>query len=356
MDKERNADRGISGAGREASDSVNRNLKLSWRVIPVREQDFADITITETAVGPEPVSEQQIREWEGFSRSDKDCPSEWLVAVDLYRKDHDAFLGWGKWGKGHWLSADEREVHVAVPPSKRRMGVGTFLLEHMEAMAKRDNPKAIYAWGRGYDKTSADWALKRGYEVARERTEGLLDLEGFDASKFQSDLDKVRGAGFDIRTVWDEGLEPHLPGLYKVSVETFHDVPFASTDPVDISYDDWIHEVKGSSARKLFAIAFHEGEIVGYSNVWMPQIEGQSAVIDYTGVLRPCRGKGIAFAVKVVATVEAAKAGVKVIRTNNDPDNPAILHLNERMGFKPVPGPIIFRKKVSSQPMGLIIS
>ena len=73
-------------------------------------------------------------------------------------------------------------------------------------------------------------------------------------------------------------------------------------------------------------------------------MEGQSAGIEYTGVLKEYRGKGIAFAVKVVATVEGAKAGVKQIRTNNDPDNPAILRLNQKMGFRAVPGPVIFKK------------
>ena len=319
-------------------------MDRNWTIRPAMEQDFPDIAATESAVGPEPVAESQIREWENFSRTDKECPTEWFVAVEPDGSAHGSFLGWGSWGKAHWLGPDEREIHVAVPPGKRGMGVGTFLLEHAEAMVKRDRPTAIFAWGRGYDRDSLKWALKRGYVVERERTEGVLDLAGFDAGKFQSDLDRVRLAGIEIRAAWDNQVDPYLPGLYRAAVETFRDVPYRSAGASDVSYETWLKEIKESSCRKLFAIALHGGEVVGYSDLWMPQVEGQSAGISYTGVLKEYRGKGIALAVKVVATAEGARAGAKRIRTNNDPDNPAILHLNQRMGFRPVPGPVIFKK------------
>lgn len=319
-------------------------MDRNWIIRPVTEQDFPDITITETAVGPEPVTETQISEWENFSRTDKECPAEWLVAAERDGGENGTFLGWGNWGKAHWLAPDEREVHVAVPPAKRGKGVGTYLLEHLEVLATRDHPKAIYAWGRGYDQNSLKWAQNRGYAIERQRTEGVLDLTEFDAGRFQADLDRVRLAGIEIRTAWDSEADPYLTGMYRVSVETFRDVPFRSEGTPDTSYETWLKEIKESSCQKLFAIALHDGEVVGYTNLWMPQMEGQSAGIDYTGVLKEYRGKGIAFAVKVVATIEGAKAGVKQIRTNNDPDNPAILRLNQKMGFRAVPGPVIFKK------------
>jgi len=101
---------------------------------------------------------------------------------------------------------------------------------------------------------------------------------------------------------------------------------------------------KTELALAVFAIAFHGSEIVGYSDLWIPRAEGQSAVIDYTGVLKEHRGKGIAFAVKLAAMLEGMRAGVKRIRTHNDPDNPVILHLNKKMGFRDVPGLVIFKK------------
>ncbi len=321
-------------------------MDRNWMIRPVTEQDLPEITISESAIGPEPLSETQIREWEKFARTDKECPIEWLVAVEKDGSMNGRFLGFGEWGKAHWLGPDEREVHVSVPPAKRGMGVGTFILEHLETLAKRDNPKALFAWGRGYDRDSLKWAQNRGYVIERQRTEGILDLSGFDAAKFQEDFDRVKQADIGIITVWNGQVDPYLPGLHRVLVESFRDVPFRSPQTPDISLETWTRELKESSARKIFAIAIHDGQAVGFSDIWMPQMQGQSASLDYTGVLREFRGKGVAFAVKVASAAEAAKAGATLIRTNNDPDNPAILKLNQKMGFQPVPGPAILRKNL----------
>ena len=319
-------------------------MSPKWTIRPATEEDYPGIALTETAVGPEPVTESQIREWHRMALSDKECPSEWLVVVDQDKAPGEGFLGWGSWGKARWLSPDESQIHVAVPPANRRKGVGSHLLQHLEALTKLDSPKAIYAWGRGYDHDSIAWAQKRGYVVERRRTEGVLDLAEFDAAKFRSALDKVAAQGIEVRTLWDDQIGPYMYGLYRVAIETFRDVPFRSAGAGDTSYEAFASEIKDSRCGKVFAIAFCESEIVGYSNLWMPRTEGQSAVVDYTGVLKEHRGKGIAFAVKVAAAAEGARAGAKRIRTNNDPDNPAILHLNRKMGFHEVPGPVIFKK------------
>jgi GNAT superfamily N-acetyltransferase len=97
----------------------------------------------------------------------------------------------------------------------------------------------------------------------------------------------------------------------------------------------------------LSVLALHEGKVAGFTTLSMSQIEGQSACIGFTAVLRPYRGKGVAFALKVTSAVEARIAGISSLRTNNDPDNPAILHLNKKMGFCPVPGPIIVKKSLT---------
>ena len=132
-------------------------MESNWTIRPANEQDFAGITITETDRGPEPVTETEIRDRDIYRRKDKEFPSEWFVAVDAFAArgaNMDGFLGWGEWGKASWLPPDERYVYVGVPIPNRGMGVGTYLLNYLEALAKRDNPKAIRAWVRGYDQES----------------------------------------------------------------------------------------------------------------------------------------------------------------------------------------------------------
>ncbi|MGE5580265.1 MAG: GNAT family N-acetyltransferase [Bacillota bacterium] len=318
----------------------------NWVIRPVTEDDFSIIAATESGVRLEPISEDQIREWVTLDRADPEFPIEWIVIEERHPEGSEtpAFLGWGTWGKGRWLAPDERHIRLTVVPSKRRMGIGSFMLDYLETQVKRDNPKAIHAWGRSADKDSIQWAEKRGYVVVRERPVSELDLSGFDEEQFSADLEHLRLAGIEIRTIWDDGIGPYMQGLFQVARATHRDVPFRSPDAADLDYKSWVREYEESASRKVFAVAIHDGKVIGYSDVWMPVVDGQSALVEYTAVLKEYRGKGVGLATKVASTAAAAKAGAKSLRTTNDPDNPAILHLNQRMGFRSRPGKVLLKK------------
>lgn len=233
---------------------------------------------------------------------------------------------------------------MAVPPSNRGRGIGSFILDSLERRAAQDSSRAIFARGKGHDPTSLEWAQRRGYRIERKRTEAILDPAEFDDTGFFGSLEDLRSIGIDIRTLMDEAAEQYYPGMYRVEIETSYDVPYRSEGSTDQSYDSWVRDYKETSAHKLFTVALDGDEVVGFTMVWMPQTEGESAAVAYTGVLKEYRRKGIARALKVASTIEAARGGAPRMRTHNDPDNPPILHLNEEMGFRTVPGPVILKK------------
>lgn len=47
-----------------------------------------------------------------------------------------------------------------------------------------------------------------------------------------------------------------------------------------------------------------------------------------------------------MATEQTLQAGAVHIRTNNDNDNPAILALNAKLGYRLIPGPLRLRKQL----------
>jgi RimJ/RimL family protein N-acetyltransferase len=60
----------------------------------------------------------------------------------------------------------------------------------------------------------------------------------------------------------------------------------------------------------------------------------------YTGTRRSVRGRGIARALKYQSMAQAIEVGYTRVRTSNDAENPAILRINAKMGYRPV-APII---------------
>lgn len=311
-----------------------------WTICPVHEKDFPQIAAVQSAADQEPWSVGQVQEWEEFSRTDPDFPLDWFKAVD----SDGHYAGWGCCGKDDWIAPEEREIWVAVLPEMRGRGAGTALLRHAEDLVSTAGVTGILGWTYGHDDCSRRWVEKRGYSLLRQRTDAALDLSTFNEAMAVEAVSRAESNGLCIRVVDQEKVRQYLDGVYRVYVETFRDVPFRSGDAPDMPYESWVHETMGSKGKKVFALAFDRDRIVGTSDLHMPRVEGQSAGINYTGVLREYRGKGLAFALKAATALAGKRAGATLIRTENDPDNPPILAVNRRLGFKSVPGNRIWRK------------
>jgi len=310
---------------------------LQWRVRLAGVDDARAIADIESALGPEPVTESQEAEWIASASESRDYPVKFLVATD----SQGSVRGWAHYGKADWIETNKRFVYVAVEPSFQNRGIGGALFEEILHMASEDKerPSALVSWCRGYDDASYDWARRRGFVLKRQRTESVLDLRQWNQAEFSDCFSRVRELGLEVMVLSEHEVTPYLEGMYQVFAETINDAPFISPETPVPSYEEWLRPLIHSECGKVFALALDGSRVVGMSSVFMPVVDGQSAQIDYTGVLKRFRGKGIGFAVKVAATNACARRGAKRIRTQNDDDNPAILRLNERLGFKPVPGP-----------------
>ena len=64
----------------------------------------------------------------------------------------------------------------------------------------------------------------------------------------------------------------------------------------------------------------------------------------YTGVLREHRGKGVARALKLATLEQALELGATAVETDNDSENAPILHLNEELGYREIPGKLEFHR------------
>ena len=178
-----------------------------------------------------------------------------------------------------------------------------------------------------------------GYRENRRMRISELDLVARrDMILGTRDLCRQRMAEQGVRMlVLSEDPDPQkYQKLYEMIIESERDIP--TTVPWrTLSFEEWrsLWFDSPTIREDRFWIAREGDEIVGTSVLDTPVVRGIPYTA-FTGTAREVRGRGIARALKYESLGQAVELGYSRVRTNNDTDNPAILRINEEMGYRPV--------------------
>jgi GNAT superfamily N-acetyltransferase len=228
-------------------------------------------------------------------------------------------------------------LRLYVRRDRWRLGAGTLLLQAAADWARTRGAAELRTDCHGGDDESYVWALLHGFDLERERTESLLKLTGWDGTRFARHLERITETGLFLAVLSLAETQPYLQALYDLDAATAPDLPgFVGTVH---PYEYWLDNHQHNPLTRLFALALDGETAVAESVLALPRTPGGEAYTLYTCVRREYRNRGLALAVKVLSIAAARAAGATAMRTNNDPDNPAMLRVNEILGYKLVPGP-----------------
>lgn len=245
-----------------------------------------------------------------------------------------------------WDAERNWTLYAVAHPEHRRQGVGTALYQAAEAIAVANGATALTAWCRSEDPGNFAWAQRHGYTEDLLRTESVLDLTDWDGSRFDGLLERIQETGIHLVT-FDGDVPPAIvAGLWDLERLTAPDVPDYEPDAPFPSLDLYQQQWYAYNKPRLTAVALDGERVVGatWLNYTRPAHTG--GYTGYTGVLREYRGRSIALAVKLLTVEGAVARGVPRMRTNNDFENPAMLAVNEKLGYKLVPGPQRIKKSL----------
>jgi mycothiol synthase len=221
-----------------------------------------------------------------------------------------------------------------------------------------------------------------GWAAGRAEADGSLTLEAYAAEDEPEMLEALTRLGFErdrVEKVWELDLEEHGPRLRKEAAEarskmaaeginlstvagwpdpdamakifaldgpTRKDVP--TTFPIlPETLDDFMRRANGPDRRHdRWWIALAGDRPVAMSYLRFPPVRG-SVWTGYTCCDREYRGRGIAHAVKLQSLAQAAEHGVPFVYTDNDSENAPMLHINEKLGYRPRPGFVGLLKRVN---------
>ena len=246
-------------------------------------------------------------------------------------------------GQNRW------RANIRVVPDRRGQGLGTEMLERLEAHVRSKRASKLQGAVRGEEADGIRFAEKHGYREFHRRFDSYLDVSAFDASGFDrpealASRAGVRIAGYDVLEREATDKIAFQRSTYESLSTTQMDIPRPEPMPPPPPFEA-VREVyfEGETfARDASVIAMLDGRVVGTS-ITIIDPEGVAYTV-YTGVDKSQRGKGIALAMKL-AILERLKArGTKIFGTTNDEANAPMRGINAKLGYVIAPPTIEVEK------------
>jgi GNAT superfamily N-acetyltransferase len=294
--------------------------------------DFPAIVDLLNTYQSEPVSVNQFAGW--YAR----MPPGRLIRRMVATNADGQVIGYSYADHQTWFEDQRFDIWAIVHPQWRCQGIGAALYASALQFAREQAARLLKSEVHEDDAASLRFAEKRGFLLDRHQFESTLDLENFDESAFRDLEEPVKEAGIRIYSLADLGnTVENRRKLHAVNYAAAIDIP--GTNGNWIPFDEFEQAVSGAEWFRPDGqlVALDGDEWVGLCAVQLvPKTQGAYNLI--TGVLRSHRGRKIALALKLAAIRYARSRGARYMRTNNDSLNAAILAVNRRLGYAPLPG------------------
>jgi len=265
--------------------------------------------------------------------------------------DADRVMGIAFWNKpGMWILGEPRLANVnvrLVPTRQLAMGFAR-LLAQMEDEAREAGADLARAVTREDETFHPEMLGRAGYRVDRVSRAWELDLVA-ERRKILSAMwgARMAMATLDLRltTIDRADDDGTWRRLYELTAETIPDIPSTVREPVP-SFSSWLRRMKSPDIfSDRIWIGYANDKPIAYSYLTYPQVG--SVTSGYTATARAWRGRGVAQAVKLESAAQAMRLGIERIRTDNDLENSAMIHINQVMGYRPLPGLVTHLKSLA---------
>jgi GNAT superfamily N-acetyltransferase len=237
---------------------------------------------------------------------------------------------------------------IMVHPEWQRRGIGRAMLAALEPFAREHGALILRGDCREDFAAAARFLERAGFTNIGIRYESVIDVQTFDETPFLPVLEGVLQAGYRLTTMAEElPIRPDADRrLYDLIFTTAAEVPFPGGAVHHETFDNWRKgslENPTSDPAAMF-IAVWGDQYVATTTLDLPMHCDEPAITQMTGVLREHRRRGLATALKLLSFRYLKKRSFREVRTHNDTANPPILNLNQKMGYRRLPGWLVWDK------------
>ncbi|MEO8973639.1 MAG: GNAT family N-acetyltransferase [Ktedonobacteraceae bacterium] len=306
----------------------------------IPETDFPRFAELLNTVEPETITSQVLHDW--LESEPADRIRRRITAVD----ERGYVVGFSDVGRDSWMEAGRFWLSVIVDAAWQRQGTGSRLFEDALQCVQEQNATLLETEVRDHLPTSLRFAEQHGFTIDRYLYESTLDVTTFDERPFSGAIEAVEAQGIRFHTLADMGdtLEAQR-NLYEINRRYAFDVP--GREQTFAPFERF--------RKQVFAAIWYraDGQIVALDGdrwVGMSAVgyfeEANFMINMMTGVEPSYRGRGIAFALKLLTIRCARRYGAAYIRTSNDSANAPILAINRKLGYQPQPGKYLMLRRL----------
>jgi len=299
------------------------------------------VAILNQVYADEPTTVEQEQHWE------RTYPAGNPRLRRAAETEEGRMAGFGSCMRPFWTARpDFYNVYVVVDPAWQRRGIGQALLAAVAPFAEEQGFRKLRTSCKEDSAGTVRFLERAGFAQIGIRIEQALDVQRFDETPFLAKVGRTKAAGYEVVTLAQARLEdPEADRrLYEVFAATVVDVPFPGDERAEPDYDNFragTLDAPNTPAEGIF-IARHEGRVVALTTLEL--LPNGLGITGTTGVLAAHRGRGVATLVKLASLRYLKEHGYTEARTHNDTANPPILALNEKLGYRRLPGWLAWEK------------
>jgi GNAT superfamily N-acetyltransferase len=225
--------------------------------------------------------------------------------------------------------ADGARMDVVVAPDVRRRRLGSLLLTHLSVRARAGGSITLQA------RADEDWlpaqAFLRvhGFAETMRMHRQVLDVASATIDAYREVETRLAGEGIEVLTL--EQVLDRDPLCWQRFAELLHAAQEGWADPDPRADPEPVRPTEEFRRQFERVAELHAAE-TSFLAVHGDRYVGFSAPLG-TGVRPDYRGRGIATALKVRVVAAAQARGLAELRTSSG--NPAMLRVNERLGYRP---------------------
>jgi GNAT superfamily N-acetyltransferase len=307
-----------------------------------RRPDEIPIEVEISNAANPPDTERTVEQAESFERwSGEQYPFLRLIAEVEGRP-----VAVGAAGHGPFDPSGRYGIRVNVLPEFRRRGIARALYERLVAYAGDQQAQALSTWVHEYNLPRVQgWLEREGFREIERMRKSELVLTNVDWDAMRAAEERMTSSGLVLTTLAEEDSEETRRRLYELHAVTERDVPFDAPPEIE-PFERFSGMLDRRECLRDCLVIAKDGDrfaghtMLGYERPGM-------AFTWMTGVHPDYRNRGVALGIKARCARLAHDQGFTAMRTFNHVNNPAMLAVNKRMGYVPLPESITFLKSLA---------